>query len=134
MLGEQIGEDKGKITGRRVIAVENAAPRMETSFEAGGKLLGVAGRTFGTYWSELRADGSLYGEGQGITMGEDGTTATWKGTGVGVFQKNGAINFRGAIYYQSASPKWSRLNNVAVVYEHDVDADGITHGKVFEWK
>ena len=133
MLGEQIGEDKGKVTGRRVLTVDGT-PKMETSFETGGKLLGVAARTFGTYWSELRGDGSLYGEGQGVTMGEDGSTMTWKASGRGMFQKNGGINFRGAVYYQSTSAKWTRLNSIAVVYEHDIDAEGGTTGKVWEWK
>jgi len=64
MLGEQIYESRGKRTGRRVLCVEGGF-KVEVSFEGGGKLLGVDVTEIGTYWSESRPDGSLYGEGQG---------------------------------------------------------------------
>lgn len=134
MLGEQIGEEKGKVTARRVLPRVNGGPRVETTFETAGKLLGISERTIGTYWSEVRPGGNLYGEGHGVVMGEGGTMASWKGSGIGVFQPDGSIKFRGAIYYESASTQWARLNRTAVVYEHDVAADGATHNKVWEWK
>ena len=134
MLGEKIGEDSGKITGQRVLPSTGAGPRVETSFTAQGTLLGVANVNMGTYEATMRADGTLIGEGQGIVMGKDGSSATWRGQGVGTMKADGSIAYRGAVYYTSASPKFTRLNSVAVVYEHDVDAAGNSTGKVYEWK
>jgi len=31
-------------------------------------------------------------------------------------------------------PRWSRLNKAAVVFEYEVDAEGNTHSKYWEWK
>ena len=77
-------EARGKRTGRRVLSVDGGF-KVEVSFECTGKLLGVDANEIGTYWSESRADGSLYGEGQGVALAQDGTSATWKGAGVGKF-------------------------------------------------
>ena len=134
MLGERIGEDTGKVTSQRVLPTANGAPRMETSFQAAGTVYGVAASDTGTYVATLRPDGTLYGEGQGVLMGKGGEAATWTGQGVGTMKKDGAISYRGACYYQSASPAWVRLNAVAAVFEYEVDAQGNTRGQIWEWK
>jgi hypothetical protein len=134
MLGEKIGESSGKVTARRVLSNPGGAPKMETSFEATGKMLGVDYAETGTYWSAVRPDGSLYGEGQGIIIGKQGKMATWVGQGVGTIKKDGGVAYRGAVYYQSSSPKWSRLNRVAAVFEYEVDAAGKSHSRLWEWK
>jgi hypothetical protein len=133
MLGEMIGESRGKRTGRRVLSVDNGF-KVEVAFESNGKLLGIAAMEIGTYWSESRPDGTLYGEGHGVIIGADGNNATWKGQGVGRFVEGGAVSYRGAVYYSTASPKLARLNTVAAVFEFDVDAEGNTHSKLWEWK
>jgi hypothetical protein len=132
MLGEQIGEEKGRITGRKVLSTD--PPRMEISFEAEGTLLGVANKNLGTYWSQLRPDGTMYGEAQGILMSQDGDVATWKAQGVGQFGKNGAVSYRGALYYQTASTKLQKLNTIATLFEYDVDPNGNTASKLYEWR
>jgi hypothetical protein len=134
MLGEKNGEETGKVTSQRVLPNPGGGPKMETSFQAAGKLLGVNVTDTGTYWSVLRPDGTLYGEGQGITMGNEGEVATWVGQGVGTIGKAGAISYRGARYFQSSAPKWSRLNSVASIFEYDVDAQGNSRIQSFEWK
>ena len=133
MLGEQVGEARGKRTVRRVLSVDGGF-KVEVAFESKGKLLGVDNTEIGTYWSEGRPDGSLYGEGQGVVITNDGEVATWKGGGVGKFVGGGAVNYRGAIYYSTASQKLARLNGGATVFEFDVDAEGNTHAKLWEWK
>ena len=133
MLGELLGESRGKRTGRRVLSVDNGF-KVEVAFEANGKLLGVDNMEIGTYWSESKADGSLYGEGQGVVITTDGEVATWKGGGVGKFVGGGAVSYRGAIYYTTASKKLARLNGAASVFEFDVDAEGNTKSKLWEWK
>lgn len=134
MLGEKIGESSGKVTSRRVLPNPGGGPKMETSFEASGRLLGVEETETGTYWSALRPDGSLYGEGQGILMGKSGEMATWVGQGVGTIKKDGGVSYRGAVYYQTASPAWARLNAVAALFEYEVDAQGNTRAQLWEWK
>lgn len=133
MLGEMVVELRGKRTGRRVLSVDNGF-KVEVAFESTGKMLGIDVMEVGTYWSESRPDGSLYGEGHGVVIGADGNSATWKGQGVGRFVEGGAVSYRGAVYYSSASPRLARLNGVAAVFEFDVDAEGNTHSKLWEWK
>ena len=89
----------------------------------------------GTYRSVARAEGMLHGEGQGVTMTKDGEMASWTGQGVGRFMGRGeAVSFRGALYYQTASSKLARLNSIVVVFEFEVDENGNTHAKLWEWK
>ena len=65
MLGEQIGEGRGKRTARRVVCTEPIF-KVEVSFEDMTKLLGVDGMNIGTYLSWPKPDGSLHGEGEGV--------------------------------------------------------------------
>jgi hypothetical protein len=134
MLGEKIGNESGKVTSRRVISSHGGGPRMEISFQASGSLLGVSHTTTATYCSEMRSDGKVYGEGQGVVMGKSGEMATWIGQGVGTLKKDGSVSYRGAIYYQSASPAWARLNGVASMFEYEVDAQGGSRAEIWEWK
>ena len=134
MQGEKIGEESGKVTSQRVLPNPGGAPKMETSFQATGTLFGVGHTTTGTYWSALRPDGTVYGEGQGIAMGKEGEMGTWVGAGVGTLKKDGSVSYRGAIFYSSSTPKWSRLNNVAAIFEYEVDPQGATRAQLWEWK
>lgn len=134
MLGERIGEDTGKVTSQRVLPAANGAPRMETSFQAAGSIYGVGTSETGTYIATMRADGTLYGDGQGVLMGKSGEAATWTGQGVGTIKKDGSISYRGACIYQSASQAWLRLNSIAGVFEFEVDPQGNTKGQLWEWK
>jgi hypothetical protein len=74
MLGEQVLELTGKRTSRRVLSTD-AGFKVEVSFEDTGKLLGQPANNMGTYWSGPRPDGSLYGEGQGVVIFQDGEMA-----------------------------------------------------------
>ena len=133
MLGDKIGTELGKVISQRVLANPGGGPKMETSFRATGTILGVKETATATYSSVMRPDGTVYGEGQGIIMGEDGSAATWVGQGVGTLKKGGAVSYRGALYYQTSSPRWSRLNNVAAIFEYEVDGEGNTKGEIWEW-
>jgi hypothetical protein len=86
------------------------------------------------YWSMLRPDGTLYGEGSGIVMTAEGP-ATWKGAGVGHPTGEGmGATFRGAIYFETRAGPLDRLNHSAVVYEFAVDPDGKCRTQVWEWR
>ena len=133
MLGEQIGEETGKVMVRRVISVEGGT-KVEITVQSAGKLLGVETRNTITYTAGIRPDGSVYGEGQGLVVGKGGEQATWKGAGAGKLLEGGAVSYRGALYHYSDSPNFRRLNTVAVVFEYSADADGNTKNKLWEWK
>jgi len=132
MLGEVIGETRGKRIVRRMLSSDPA--KVEVTFEDSGKMLGVDVSGFGTYSSEVRTDGSIYGEGQGVYTSTDGEMLTWKGSGLGKFGVGGAVSYRGILYYRSPSQKVARLNTVAGVFEYEVDSKGEMHVKVWEWK
>ena len=131
MLGDLIIEEKGKVTGRRVLDEST----IEISFEAKGKFKGVEGMNMGTYTSTMMPDGSMYGKGQGCVMTTDGQMFTWKGNGMGKFLQGGKIRFTGAIYLSTQSKgSIASLNSVSAVYEHDGDLEGNISTKGWEWK
>jgi len=127
-----IYQGSGKRNVRRILSTEPV--NVEVTFEGGGKVLGVEAMEIGTYTSVVRSDGTIYGEGAGILMTTAGDSITWKGAGVGTFKERGAVSYRGAIYYYTSSPKLSRLNTVAGVFEFEADESGNTQSKVWEWK
>ena len=134
MLGELILEEKGKTTGYRVIPSKGGGQRVEVSVQASGKILGIEHRTLVTYWSVVQPNGFLYGEGQGVVITKDGDRATFVGQGAGRFKPGGGVSYRGAVYYQTASPKLARLNGIAAVFEHETDAGDNITTKTWEWK
>jgi hypothetical protein len=135
MLGELISEETGQITGLRVLPDEVHARKVEVSFQQNGTLLGLHVSDIGTYISVTRPDGSLFGEGQGITLTEDGEAAAWRGQGVGRLTGQGmAVTYRGAIYYETTSDRLARLNDIALVYEYEADESGKISTKSYEWK
>ena len=132
MLGDLLGETTGKRIVRRVLGTDPLT--VEVTFEDAGKMLGFDTTGLGTYTSVVRADGSLYGEGQGAFFTADGEAASWKGSGQGKLAANGAVSYRGILYYRTASQKLARLNEAPVGFEYEVDAEGKTRSKNWQWK
>ncbi len=132
MLGELLGENTGKRVVRRVLAID--PPTVEVSFEETGKWLGIATTGLGTYSSVIRPDGTFLGEGQGLIITADGEGVTWKGSGQGKPMPGGAISYRGILYFQTTSQKLARLNAAPGVFEYEIDPEGKTRTKVWEWK
>jgi hypothetical protein len=133
MLGELIGDLRGKRSGRRVLSIDSGF-EVEVSFEDTGKMLGIEGGNIGTYSAKPRADGTLCGEGIGVFVTADGDTVTWKGLATGRFTGGGAVAYRGSLTYNTTSKKLAKLNTIAGVFEFEVDAEGNTHSKIWEWK
>jgi hypothetical protein len=134
MLGEQIGQERGKITARRVLPSDGHGPKIEVSFQASGQFLGTEATDIGTYCSVVQPNGALYGEGQGIIMTANGDVIPWTGAGRGRFTEQGGVSFRGAVYYQTSSEKFAQLNNVAIIYEHESDRDGNVATQYWVWR
>jgi len=132
MLGDLIGETTGKRILRRVLSTDPL--KVEVSFEDSGTMLGTPVNGFGTYSSVVRADGTIYGEGEGAMATAEGELVSWKGSGLGKFGPGGAVSYRGILYYRTASQTLARLNTVGGVFEYEVDTEGKTQSKVWEWK
>jgi hypothetical protein len=131
MLGDYIGELRGKIVQKRALSSDPL--RFEVKVEDCGKILEVEVRDVGTYTSQVRPDGGMYDEGEGYFTTNDGETVVWKGSGLG--KKEGdAVSYRGILYHETASKKFARLNTTPVVFEYEVDPKGETRTKLWEWK
>ncbi|MDA1189620.1 MAG: hypothetical protein O2854_08105 [Chloroflexi bacterium] len=136
MLGELLSEGTGKQTGTRVLKGDDGKHvKMEVSFKAQGKLLGMKSNTMATMTLYERIPGQLYGEVSGITMTDEGDSVIWEGFGVGTPTGEGmGIRIRGSINYQAGSEKLSRLNLVLGVLEMESDGEGNSKTKIWEWK
>jgi len=131
---EKIGSIKASTT-TKTLPVEGSLPRFETSTKGSGTLAGVEVTTMATYWAEMRADGTLYGEcpNAGVFMAQDGV-ATFRATGTGGFTADGGAFFKGVVYVQTTAPSLSSLNGTVLVYDWDVDAEGNATWELWEWK
>jgi hypothetical protein len=137
MLGELLFESKGKITGQRVLSVENGITKLEISIAGNGIFTGsLEVKTSWTYWTIQRPDGTSYSEGRGIIMTKDGTeVATATGRGEGKMTESGKMRYVSALFYETYSKnKLSFLNHLIGVNEYEVDASGNYEHRLWEWK
>jgi hypothetical protein len=131
MLGDQIAEETGKVTGFRVLDAEG--PKVEVSIRTQGKILGTDYMGRATYWSAVQPSGFLYGEGQGAYIAQDGM-AVWKGQGTGKINPAGGASYRGALHFVNATGKLAKLAGTVGVFEYNTDANDNTTAKLWEWK
>ncbi len=131
MLGDIVAEEKGKVTGVRVLP----EGKVEASFQAAGRILGVEMTNIGTYQSSPKPGGVFYGEGQGIVTTKDGEMVMWTGSGIGRPTGRGSgVTWRYSVSFQTSSQKLARLNSVWLVGEFEADENGNTLDKSWEWK
>ncbi len=135
MLGEKIGEERGRVTSRRILEGQDYRyVRMEISFESTATILGHTGVNIGTYTIFDRIPGQIYGEGRGLFVAPGGE-GIWNGHGIGRMTGDGmGMAFAASVAFQTNSEKLARLNAVLVLVEHQVDNDGNVHSTLFEWK
>ena len=137
MLGDIIYEQKGMISGHRVLDTEG--PTVETTITGTGILNGIEVTDIVTYWSKPSSTSQkgakvFYAEGQGIITSKEGEIATWKGYGIGNYNVSSRTD-RGSVFFKTASNgKLSFLNNKIGVFEYEADENGNTNGKIWEWK
>src|SRR5437870_12169540 len=105
MLGEQIGEETGKVLVHRVISVDGGT-KVEVTVQSTGKLLGIETRNNVTYLAGIRPDGSLYGEAQGLEVGKGGEQASFKAAGAGKLLDGAPVSHRAASHHHSDSPNF----------------------------
>ena len=135
MLGEIIYEETGKTIGLRVLSSEGGEVKVEVTLQAQGKIAGIDHTSLWTYWSKTRSDGSIHGEGKGVITTKDGDVINLTGSGSAMAPgPGGTINYRGAIHFHTTAERFRKLNGIAGVHEYDVEAEGNTTGKIWEWK
>jgi hypothetical protein len=136
MLGDQIGEAKGKITSQRILDVEG--PKVEYSLSAEGRMKEIDITHMATFWTIPRGNGVLHGEGQGVITTKDGSgeMATEIGRGIGKITDGGKkVQFRGSFFFRASSTgKLAFLNNIVGIFEYEGDEAGNTSEKIWEWK
>jgi hypothetical protein len=134
MLGDKIGSERGKVTGRRVLPGDDMRfVKLEVSFESEIEIGGVNGQNMGTYVVFERGPGQMYAEGQGIIATMDGAGIIWNGVGVGQMGEDGTIRVAAAIALQTTSENLAHLNHQLTVVEHHAHPDGNIHSDLFGW-
>ena len=127
MLGELLFESRGRVTGQRVLSVENGIPKVEISIAGTGLFTGsLEVTTTWTYWEIQRPDGTSYSQGQGVIMTKDGReVATATGRAEGKKIESGKMRFVGATFDETHSEnKLAFLSHLVGVNEYEVDALG----------
>lgn len=133
MLGEKMGSMACKAVNK-VLPSQGTLPKFEVTVEGSGTLAGVQVQTISTYYAEMRADGSMYGElpNSGVVMAADGL-AMFRATGIGGMTEDGGSKFRGACYFETTAPSLMGLNGKAMIYEWDVEPDGSANWEIWHW-
>jgi hypothetical protein len=134
-LGELIGEESGSVSSFRVTR-EGLGVKIETQFQATGKILGLDVVDYATYWAIMRPDGNFDGGSDGMIVASNGEAAAYSGKGVGhMLGRGGAATWHGAQFCVSTGKTLGRLNSVATLFEFDIDetARKMTI-KLYEWK
>ena len=133
MLGEKLGSMTATSVAK-VLPSEGTLPKFEVTAQGSGTIAGVQVQFMGTYHTEMRADGSMYGEcpNSALLMAADGV-ATLKASGVGRTEPDGSTKFRGIFYIETTAPSLMSLNGKAIVQEYDVDAEGNATSEMWHW-
>jgi hypothetical protein len=128
MLGELIGEFKGKNTAFRVLP----DGKIETTAQGTGKILGIDAFMLSTSVGTM-ANGLFTGEANTVITTMDGDAVMMKGNAVGWPSGNGGTT-RAASLQTTQSQKLARLNKVIGLHEYETDMDNNWIGKIWEWK
>jgi hypothetical protein len=103
MLGDIIYEQKGKISGYRVLDTEG--PTIETTLTGTGIINGIEVTDIVTYCSEPSKDSdrkTFSAEGQGIISTNDGELISWKGYGRGHYNGHNRTD-RGSVFFKATT-------------------------------
>lgn len=128
-----IMEEEGKITNQRVLEV-HPYPVIESTFVANQTIFGdIQAHNLGTYWATIYPNGSLHGEGHGISTTTEGEMVIWTAEGVGNANPEGDVRFEGSLFFNTSSEgELSDLNNKVAFFDYEVDSEGNTSDSVWE--
>ena len=128
MIGELLGEFKGKNTGWRVLP----DGRIETTAQGTGKLLGVDIFLLATSVGTM-ANGIFMGEVNSVFTTVEAEVINSKGVAVGFPSGKGGATRAASIHF-TQSQKLARLNKVVGMHEYTTDMEDNWTGKIWEWK
>jgi hypothetical protein len=132
MLGDQITDLKGKVTGQRVLDAE--CPTIETSISSKGTAKGVQVNEVLTFLGKPSSPGVIRGKGHGLFTSTESDVATYTGEGVGRMTPSGT-KWYGSIFFTAGSTgKLTFLNDMVAVFESEIDIEGNFLEKSWEWK
>jgi len=118
--GELVGSQSGTVTAFRVVK-EGFGVQIESQFQGQGEMLGVPFVDYSTYTSVYRPDGNFTGTASGVIFTQEAEAASYEGTGVGhMLGRAGSAQWRGALYFFSASPHFAELNSLPVYFQFDI--------------
>ena len=128
MIGELIGEFKGKNIGWRVLP----DGKMEVTTQGTEKLMGIDAFLLSTSVGTM-ANGVFMGEGNGVITTMEGDNVLMKGIAVGWPSGNGGAT-RTATIHTTQSQKLTALNKIVGMHEYETDMQDNWIGKIWEWK
>lgn len=129
MLGELIGEFKGKNTAYRVLS----DGKTEVSGQGMGKILGVDATMWFTAVTTPMPNSVFMVEGNGQIWTKDGDMIMLKMGSISWSSEKGGTT-RGASFHMTQSQKLSRLNKTVGLHETDSDMTDNWTTKIWEWK
>ena len=129
MLGELIGEFKGKNTAYRVLP----DGKMEVSGQGTGKILGIEATMMFTEVTTILPSKIFVGEGNGQIWTKDGEIINIKSRSISWPSEKGGST-RTASILSTNSQKLSRLNKVIGLFEDETDMQDNWTSKMWEWK
>ncbi len=131
VLGDLIGEFKGKVTAIRVLS----EGKVETSEQGFGSILGIEAIMFATAISTPMPNGGNMGEGNASVTTADGDVVMIRKIGIGWSTGKGRkASKRGVFFHMTQSQKLSRLNMTVGVWEFESEENGDWHVKIWEWR
>jgi hypothetical protein len=134
VLGEKLGEYRGRVTSKRLLEWDGQTPKVEKTFEGEGTLLGKRTTLLCTYWEKPTEKGVVYGEGQLLITTEDGEMVLHRGYGTAKVTPTGATEYGCFGLFPWATDGLKQLLRYAIVNEYKVDDDGGTTLEIWEWK
>jgi len=131
MIGELMGEFKGKTTGVRVLS----DGKIEISDSGLGTLYGKEAAEMETGVGTLMPNGVTMIEGNSLIMTSEGESVMVKFSGIGWASGKGLkSSYRGASFQMTSSPKLASINKTVGVWEYESDEQGEFSLKIWEWK
>lgn len=130
MLGEKLGEAKGRATSMRLLPFEGEAPKTEASFSGEGNFVGRAMTLIGTYWESSREPSVKFGGAQMLLTLADGESVFFRGFGV----SNNPSRYASYGDFPWTSPALVRLKGTSAVVEYDILPDGGFAWRMWEWR
>jgi len=134
-LGDLVLDETGQVTATRILSTDASGTNMELSLTLNGTIRGVQQTTMWTYTTLTRADGSIYGNGQGLMTTQDGDVIHLIGHGSGAAPPpGGTVRFCTMLHAHGATGKYADLNTIGLAGEYEVDPEGNATNKCWEWK